>query len=41
MLVESNAIGVPEPGSIILAGLGFAGMAAWVWRRRKSVGTLA
>jgi PEP-CTERM motif-containing protein len=25
----------PEPSSIVLAALGFAGLAAWCWRRRK------
>ena len=26
---------VPEPSSVVLAGLGFVGFAAWAWRRRK------
>jgi hypothetical protein len=30
MLVESNSIGVPEPSSVMLAGLGFAGLVSGI-----------
>jgi hypothetical protein len=26
---------VPEPSSVMLAGLGFAGLIAWGWRHRQ------
>ena len=32
---------VPEPSSFILAVIGLTGLAAWGWRRRKHLGTLA
>ena len=36
MLAVGRPGGPPsEPSSLMLAALGFAGMAAWRWRRRK------
>ena len=31
-------IEIPEPSSIILAAVGFAGLVAWGWRRRRKLG---
>ncbi len=32
------SLGVPEPSSIVLAAVGFVGLAVWSWRRTKRAG---
>jgi hypothetical protein len=36
--VENNLVAVPEPSSVVLAGLGAAGALAAGWRRRRQIG---
>jgi hypothetical protein len=42
LLITNGSIQcVPEPGSAVLAGLGFAGLVAWGWRKRNLCAILA